>query len=322
MPTGQLTIRWRTVSATQAMPVRTASGSMSASRFIERPRRVNAYSSGGRCPTPSATASGRRDEAAVEDPPPEAVLVQGPTEDRLVDEAQLAEAEVTRQELEADRGVVELAAEAAHRGREDVGMVEGESERRAVLRACGRRVVAVIDLHSGDAEPVAADARDGVSESSGLDERVVRHRDDPRARVAVGRAEREELLDEDVGEPGLVAQDPRGSIVERLVDADEAAGERPAALGGRSGLDARGASRARRRGRSEGRRRRSPTGAGSGTRRSPRGTRSPRHVEPFRSRRTPLMPRTSMHIASKPSSPGDQGRVWALARRETMGGRR
>ena len=112
-------------------------------------------------------ASRRRDEAAVEDPPPEAVLVEGATEDRLVDEAQLSEAEVSRQELEAEWGVVELAAEAAHRGREDVRMVEGESERSAVLGASGRYVVPVIDLHSGDAEPVAEDARDRISESPG-----------------------------------------------------------------------------------------------------------------------------------------------------------
>src|ERR671937_541154 len=86
--------------------------------------------------TDAGVALARRlDEAAIEDPAPEAVLVEGTTEDRLVDEAQVAQAEAVWEELEADRGVIELAADTFHGHAQDVRMVEGEGEGTALVRS-------------------------------------------------------------------------------------------------------------------------------------------------------------------------------------------
>src|SRR6476659_330639 len=74
----------------------------------------------------------RDDESAVEDPAAEAVLVEGSPEDRLVDEPQVTQAEGVWQELEADRGVVELAADALDGHAEYLGVVEREGQDRAV----------------------------------------------------------------------------------------------------------------------------------------------------------------------------------------------
>src|SRR5574341_1414562 len=66
----------------------------------------------------------RHDEAAVEDPATEAVLVERASEDRLVDEPEVAQAECFGQELEADRRVIELAADALDGHAEDLGVIE------------------------------------------------------------------------------------------------------------------------------------------------------------------------------------------------------
>ena len=65
-------------------------------------------------PRPRQLARGH-DEPAVEHLAPEAVLVERPAQDRLVDEAQVPQRERVGQQLEADRRVVELAADALDR---------------------------------------------------------------------------------------------------------------------------------------------------------------------------------------------------------------
>jgi hypothetical protein len=70
----------------------------------------------------------RDDEPAVDDAASEAVLVEGATEDRLVDESEIAQAEGVRQDLETNRGVIELAADSLDGHAEDLGMVEGEGK--------------------------------------------------------------------------------------------------------------------------------------------------------------------------------------------------
>ena len=86
--------------------------------------------------------AGRHDQARGEQTAAERILVERAAENRFVDFLQLPERELARQELKADGGVVELAAEALDDETEDVGMVEGEGERAAVVilwRGSGRR---------------------------------------------------------------------------------------------------------------------------------------------------------------------------------------
>ena len=68
------------------------------------------------------------DEPAIQHLAPEAVLVEGVAQDRLVDEAQVPQRERLRQQLEPDRRVVQLAADPLDRGGEDPVVVEGEGE--------------------------------------------------------------------------------------------------------------------------------------------------------------------------------------------------
>ncbi len=85
----------------------------------------------------------------------------------------------------------------------------------------------------GDGEPggvagVGGGAHAVIGE---LDQRVVGHRDDPLARIAIGLAEGVELLEEDLGgEAGLLFQLAARRFFDALGDADEAAWQRPAAL--------------------------------------------------------------------------------------------
>src|SRR5918999_3201549 len=82
----------------------------------------------GRMTDASHSLACRNHEAAIADPASEAVLVEGSPEDRLVDEPQISQAEGVGQQLEADRGVVQLAADAFDGHPEDLGVVEGEGQ--------------------------------------------------------------------------------------------------------------------------------------------------------------------------------------------------
>jgi hypothetical protein len=119
--------------------------------------------------------AGRDDEAPIEHAAPEAVLVEAATEDRLVDEAQVAQTEVRWQQLEADRRVVELAADAFDRHAQDLGVVEGEGQGSAGL-------VEGLDGSAALAGPGDVEAGEShvgigraVPERAGLDEGVVRN---------------------------------------------------------------------------------------------------------------------------------------------------
>src|SRR5205085_3025328 len=61
----------------------------------------------------------------------------------------------------------------------------------------------------------------------------VGHADHPRPWVTRGRTKRVELLQVDIAQPGLLLQLAAGRLVEALLHADEAAGDRPAPLEGR-----------------------------------------------------------------------------------------
>ena len=61
-----------------------------------------------------------------------------------------------------------------------------------------------------------------------LHQRVVGDRDDPGSRIAVGRAERVQLLGEDVGQPNLRLEHAGRRGIERLSDAEEAPRQGPA----------------------------------------------------------------------------------------------
>src|SRR5262245_44298738 len=63
-----------------------------------------------------------------------------------------------------------------------------------------------------------------------VDERVVRHRNDALARVAIDGAERVELLEEHLAEARLFLELAPRSVFEQLLDADEAARQRPLAF--------------------------------------------------------------------------------------------
>ena len=86
-----------------------------------------------------------------------------------------------------------------------------------------------LDGHLRQGEPVVLAAGHGTLEARPIDQRVVDDADHPRPGIPVRIAERVELLGEHIGEPGLRGEDPRRGRVERLVDADEPARERPAA---------------------------------------------------------------------------------------------
>src|SRR5436190_14084757 len=229
MPTGQLLIRCLTVSATAAIPVTTATGWISASKFIALAL--------GECVElrrPVGDALGpppdRNDKVAVEDLPAEAVLVERPAQNRFVDQPQVAQAERVAEELEPDRGVVELAAYPANGGRDDLIVVEGE--RQAVVVAAERvsRAANVVDIEPCEAELIGREVLDGASQPIDIDKRVVGDRDHARARVATRRAERVQLLDEHIAEARLLLEDPRRRVVESLVDPDETSEKRPVAL--------------------------------------------------------------------------------------------
>src|SRR5450759_5808456 len=73
----------------------------------------------------TAFLAGRLDDAAVDDPTPEVAAIDRETEHRLVHVLELSDRELRGQQLEADRGVPHLAAQAAHRVVDDLAMVEG-----------------------------------------------------------------------------------------------------------------------------------------------------------------------------------------------------
>jgi len=146
---------------------------------------------------------------------------------------QLAQREALGQKREADIGIIELAAQAQHRQRNDVGMVEGERD-RAFRRGD-------LDRAAGLARPRHRDGRGEQArrvlqrggERGFVEQREIGDRDDPHARIACDRAEGVELFEMCGGDSRLVAQHARGGVVERLVDADEPARQRAAPGEGR-----------------------------------------------------------------------------------------
>jgi hypothetical protein len=82
----------------------------------------------------------------------------------------------------------------------------------------------VVEREPGDPLGVGRRADLVIAE---LDQRVVRDRHDPLARIALERAEGVELLEERVGDAGLLAQLAARRLVERLVDVHEAARQGP-----------------------------------------------------------------------------------------------
>ena len=85
----------------------------------------------------------------------------------------------------------------------------------------------IVEREPADAHRVGRGADAVIAE---LGERVVRDGDDALARIAIERAERVELLEVDVGDAGFLLELAARGVVERLVDADEAAGQRPRVL--------------------------------------------------------------------------------------------
>ena len=102
------------------------------------------------------------------------------------------------------------------RGVEDLLVIEGE-RRKVVDREPGRvgGIGRGLDLVIGE-----------------LDQRVVGDGHDPLARVSIERAVGVELLEKDLAQAGLLFELAQGRVLERLVDVDEAAGQRPLAQEG------------------------------------------------------------------------------------------
>ena len=137
--------------------------------------------------------------------------VEGLVVDRFVDAAQVAQREGLGEDVEGERRVVELLAQARARVLGDAAVVEGEWG------------------GSGDGVPGGgADSSPGARRGrlSG-EEGVVGDRDGPPARVATGIAEGVELLQEGAPNAGAVGQEAGGGGLERLAGVDDAPRERP-----------------------------------------------------------------------------------------------
>ena len=144
----------------------------------------------------------------------EVPLVEAPAEDRLVDALQLAEGELLRQQLKADRRVLQLVREALEGIGEDSLVIE--RQRRMLpsehplcvtrIRACHER------RHSAG------------------EQRVVRNRDHPAARIACRIAEGIELLEVDVPDARLLFELAARGIFERFPVANKPSRKRPASF--------------------------------------------------------------------------------------------
>src|SRR5262249_39273707 len=155
-------------------------------------------------------------EAHAEDLLSEVPLVELALEDALVHSLKLRQRELRGEQLEPDRLMTHFGPQALERTRNDRVVVERE-RRQIEGREPGRfaRVRRCLDAVVGE-----------------LDEREVGYGDDSLARIAIDGAERVELLEEDPRDARLLGELAPRRFVERLVDADEPAGERPLPLEG------------------------------------------------------------------------------------------
>jgi hypothetical protein len=90
-----------------------------------------------------------------------------------------------------------------------------------------RELGEIVEREPADAHRVGRRADPVIAE---LGERVVRHGDDALARIAAERAERVELLEVHVLDPGLLLELALRGLVDRLAEPHEPAGQRPRVL--------------------------------------------------------------------------------------------
>src|SRR5690606_33118742 len=99
---------------------------------------AEAVERGGAAAALAPLVAGLLEDAEAEHLPAEVPLVEGLGEDGLVDALQLAERELGRQELEGDRRVLGLVAQALERVVDDAAVIEGQ-RRKLVDRMPGDR---------------------------------------------------------------------------------------------------------------------------------------------------------------------------------------
>src|SRR5450759_3561979 len=175
----------------------------------------------------TAFLAGRLDDAAVDDPTPEIAAIDRETEHRLVHVLELGDRELRGQQLEADRGVPHLAAQAAHRVVDNLAMVEGHlhgqpADGVPLLQAFAR----ALGARFGQCRRNDGDVGDGQNVAPRV---PPRDRDMPAGVDLLRPVKCLELIDQAAFDPGDGSLLGSRLCVERDAGTAQAPGERPEA---------------------------------------------------------------------------------------------